>query len=156
MKIYLCHIGKTKTGWIQDGETDFHRKLKRFGTVKTEILSSSKAHDADGHRFGDSQTIRNHLGKAPTAYNILLDERGKRLNSSEFAQSIDKIKLHHGPSIRFITGGPYGVSDDIRAQCDKVLRLSEMVMPHELIRVVLMEQIYRAFTILRGESYHHI
>ncbi len=156
MKIYLCHIGKTKTSWIRKGEEEYMQKLKRFASVSQELLPSSKSRNESGHRTGDSASIISYLAKAPRAFNILLDERGVSLDSPGLARTIDSVRLNHGSAIRFITGGPYGVTDEVRQTCDMVLSLSDMVLPHELVRVVLVEQIYRAFTILRGESYHHI
>ena len=156
MKLYFCHIGKTKTTWINQGEQDYVRKLKRFGSVQSEYLKSSRSSNLEGHRKDDSSTLQLYLEKAPKAFNVLLDERGKAFTSKHFASFIDRTRNQNGPAIRFVTGGPYGVSDELRNQCDAVVRLSDMVMPHELVRVVLMEQVYRAFTILRGESYHHI
>ena len=155
MKIYFCHVGKTKTPWIEKGELDYKSKLKRFGNIHIEYLKSGRSSTANGHRAADSDIVESYLSKAPRAFNFILDERGKVFSSKGFAKRIEQAANQKGPSIRFITGGPYGLSQELRDRSDAVVRLSDMVMTHELIRPMLMEQVYRAFTILRGESYHH-
>ncbi len=86
---------------------------------------------------------------------VLLDERGRDLTSVQLAKFLDARHKDATRDLRFVIGGPYGVGDEVRAWCDDVIRLSSMTLPHELARLVLLEQLYRAWTILRREPYHH-
>jgi len=88
-------------------------------------------------------------------YVMLLDERGKELTSREFAEFIDKKASTLSRNLVFVIGGPYGFSQDVYSRADRLLGLSRMTFTHEMARVLTVEQIYRAMTILRGEPYHH-
>lgn len=85
---------------------------------------------------------------------VVCDERGKNLTSEKLSQKLDGW-MGQGQRLVFVIGGAYGMTDEILSKAQFVLKLSEMTLPHELARVVLLEQVYRAFTILRGEKYHH-
>lgn len=86
---------------------------------------------------------------------ILLDERGKEMSSPELANFIEKRCMDSGKRIVFIIGGAYGVDENIKKRADFTWSLSKLVFPHELVRIILSEQIYRACTIMKGEKYHH-
>ena len=156
MKIEICHVGATREKWIRQGEEVYIKKCKRFTPINVKHIKSSKATDANRARLEDSGNILEYLAKSPKAFNILLDERGDSYDSPGFAKFVDNKLMHFGGSLRFITGGPFGVTVELRASCDAVISLSKMVFTHEMIRVILLEQLYRAFSILRGESYHHV
>ncbi len=156
MRIEVCHVGVTKEKWIRNGEDFYISKCKRFTKIQTKIVKTNRVSDPARAREEDARNLLEYLSQAPKAYNVLLDERGKTFDSPAFAKFIDHKLMHFGGSLRFITGGPFGVTDQFRDACDAMLALSPMVLTHEMVRVVLLEQLYRAFTILRGESYHHI
>lgn len=86
---------------------------------------------------------------------ILLDETGKELSSPELAQFIEKRCMDSGKRVVFIIGGAYGVTQEIKDRADFTWALSKLVFPHEIVRIILSEQVYRACTIIRGEKYHH-
>jgi len=156
MRIEVCHVGATKEKWIRNGEDFYISKCKRFTKIQTKIVRSTRVSDPARAREEDARNLLDYIKQAPKAFNVLLDERGKALDSPAFARFIEHKLMHFGGSVRFITGGPFGVSDEFRDASDEMLALSSMVFTHEMVRVVLLEQLYRAFTILRGESYHHI
>lgn len=89
-------------------------------------------------------------------YLILLDERGKMLDSPGLAKLIEERALQATKKIHFVIGGAYGVNDELRARANFSWQLSKLVFPHQLVRLMLSEQVYRACTILRGEKYHHV
>ena len=155
MRIEICHTGKTREPWIQNGEDYFLKKTRRFTKIGMHYISGSRASEPERAKREDSQAVLKYLEKAPKQYNILLDERGKLRDSIAFARHLEHIAMHKGGAIRFISGGPYGVTKDVVKACDESISISPMVFTHELIRLILLEQVYRAFTILRGESYHH-
>ena len=86
---------------------------------------------------------------------ILLDERGKEYTSIEFAKEIERMMVSGGKNIVFVTGGAFGFSDAVYARCDGKVSLSKMTFTHQMVRAVFTEQLYRAFTIIKGEPYHH-
>jgi 23S rRNA (pseudouridine1915-N3)-methyltransferase len=86
---------------------------------------------------------------------ILLDERGDEYTSEEFARFIQKLQIANKTNIVFLIGGAYGFSDEVYKRADAKIALSKLTFPHQLVRVIFMEQLYRAFTILKGEKYHH-
>jgi 23S rRNA (pseudouridine1915-N3)-methyltransferase len=156
MRLEIWYVGKTKNKWIQEGENHYLKKCRRFTKVEEIVIPGAKSSSSAIVKKEESERIMKRLQRAPKIYTILLDERGKMRSSVDFAHNLENIFMHRGASLRLITGGPFGVGEDVRHACDEVLSVSKMVFTHEMIRVILMEQIYRAFTILRGESYHHI
>jgi len=155
MRIELWHVGKTRTKWISNGEDEFLKKCGHYGKINTHYFKATKAPDPLEARRDESAQIISKLEKEKGGYNILLDERGEMMSSPELAKFMGSLADNGRLPVRFITGGAYGVDDALRQRADKMLSFSPMVFPHELIRLMLSEQLYRAFTILRGESYHH-
>jgi 23S rRNA (pseudouridine1915-N3)-methyltransferase len=90
----------------------------------------------------------------PSTFLIILDEKGENLRSEEFAELLKNIQLHHQGKVAFVIGGPDGLSDNVKAKAQKSLSLGSMTWPHLLVRVMLMEQLYRAQQILKGHPYH--
>lgn len=103
--------------------------------------------------MGESQVILEAID--PADYLVLLDERGKMLSSPDLAGLIEQRALQGSKRIHFVIGGAYGVSQALRTRANLVWQLSKLVFPHQLVRLILAEQVYRACTIIRGEKYHH-
>ena len=156
MRIEVCHIGKTKEKWLSSGEEFYLKKCKRYYPVKTKVINVTRETAPERAKTKEAEKIISYLQTAPKHYNILLDERGKMHDSIAFARHLEKLAMHQGGAIRFITGGPFGVTDQVRASVHEMVSFSPMVFTHEMVRVLLLEQLYRAMTILRGESHHHI
>lgn len=89
-------------------------------------------------------------------YIILLDENGKQFTSVEFSENIEKLMASGNKRIVFVIGGPYGFSQDVYAKANAKMSLSPMTFSHQMVRLIFVEQLYRAFTILKGEPYHHV
>ncbi len=155
MKVELWLIGKTKEPWAIQAMETYAKKCRRFCTLSITDMSASRHKEAGAIRIDETTRIVAALQKASRAFTILLDERGRELRSMAFADCISGIQVQGYSTIRFIIGGAYGVGDPLRQQVDDVLSFSQMTYPHQMIRVILLEQLYRAFTILRGEDYHH-
>lgn len=156
MRIEIWHIGKTKAKWIADGEKYFLDKCRNYGKIEVDYLKSASTDQIPQIKREESINIHKRLEREKKGYTILLDERGRTIDSVGFAKHLGLLAVHGKTPIRFITGGAYGVDDSIRQTVDEVISVSPMIVTHELIRIILLEQLYRAFTILRGESYHHI
>ena len=146
MKIRLVWVGKTKDRCIDEGIKRYLRLLRPFGDVSVVEIKEEKGKDI--HRMIEKEGER--ILKLPTPY-VLLDEKGKGFTSSEFADFLSG----RSPLITFVTGGAYGVSERVREAAEGTVALSKMTLTHEMARLLLVEQIYRAFTILHKRGYHH-
>jgi 23S rRNA (pseudouridine1915-N3)-methyltransferase len=155
MKITILSIGKTKSSFFQDGINDYLNRLKHYITVIYNILPDLK--NTKNISFA---VIKNREGelfqKAIPAGHIivLLDDKGKHYSSKEFAAYFER-KLLSGLDICFIIGGAYGFSDELYQMANEKISLSKMTFSHQMVRLIFLEQVYRAFTIIKGEPYHH-
>jgi 23S rRNA (pseudouridine1915-N3)-methyltransferase len=158
MRITILCVGKLKEKYLKAGVDEYVKRLGAFGTVNIVELGDEKCPDHGSDREKE-QVIeregRKILDKLPKdAYPITLEIEGKRLSSEELAQKFDRLP-HRGVShIAFIIGGSLGLSPSVKEVSSLALSFSKMTFPHQLMRLILMEQIYRAFTINRGTAYH--
>jgi 23S rRNA (pseudouridine1915-N3)-methyltransferase len=143
MKIRVAWIGKSKEPAIQSLTDDYLKRISRYSEAAGLVLKDEAAVLALAR--GERQRERHKL--------IVLDSRGKQLSSEELAEFLDREQLQALPLL-FAIGGADGFSEDARRQAGLVLSLGRMTLPHELARVVLLEQLYRAFTILKNHPYH--
>jgi 23S rRNA (pseudouridine1915-N3)-methyltransferase len=151
VKIKVAWIGKTKSSAIQTLTEDYLERLSRYAEVaglalrdEDAVLSLARG-ERRGDRRGERSKDRHKL--------ILLDSPGKQLSSEELARFLEREQMGAVPLL-FAVGGADGFSDQARRQAAFVLSLGRMTLPHELARVLLLEQLYRAFTILRNHPYH--
>ncbi len=147
MKIKVAWIGKTKEAAIQALTDDYLKRISRYADVAGLMMKDEAAilSLARGERRGERQKDRHKL--------VLLDCQGKQLSSEELAEFLDREQLQSVPLL-FAVGGADGFSDQARREAGFVLSLGRMTLPHELARVVLLEQLYRGFTILKHHPYH--
>jgi 23S rRNA (pseudouridine1915-N3)-methyltransferase len=151
MPMLLLFVGKTKEGFIKDGIAKYLELLRRQTRIEVrEIKGSSKSGAKAVREEGEVVLER----VAPADYLIALHERGKNPDSKKFADEIAPI-LEQGRNIVFVVGGPFGLSEEILARADYQLSLSKLTFTHEMARLILMEQVYRAFTIIQGRTYHY-
>jgi 23S rRNA (pseudouridine1915-N3)-methyltransferase len=154
MNVEIWFTGKTKEPWAAVAVEAYVKKCRRFGPVTLQIISDSPHKTAEAIRTDETARILVQL-KKKSMLTVLLDETGTRMGSKQFANFLaDRQNAGHH-AIRFIIGGAYGVERSLHDEVDLVLSLSPMTFPHQLVRVIFLEQLYRAFTILRGEGYHH-
>jgi len=159
MKIRILQIGKNKDAYIEEGVNEFLKRLKSFAQVKIETLkeiSPSKTYSTDRCVEEEGKQILNVLSAAHNTgtFVIVLDEHGKEFTSTDFARFIGE-KERSGTEVIFVIGGPFGLSQNIKQKANLVLSISKMTLTHQMIRLLLLEQIYRAFCISRGKEYHH-
>ena len=150
MKITILSIGKKNEPWIQPGVFRFLERLRPPFAAEMIILPHS-SFEGDRARQEESERISSRLRSDD--FVILLDERGKNLSSPELS---DLIINHINKHIVFIIGGAYGVTDEMRQRSNVTWSLSNLVFPHQLVRLILAEQLYRAQEIHRGSHYHHL
>ena len=150
MKIRFLFVGKTKDSWIQEGEKEFLKWLKKFSQPDVFIVNESREKTPEKIMEEEGKNILKNIKDDEVL--CLLDLYGKHLSSKEFAQKIDKWKGRG--KVVFVVGGAWGLSDRVRDRADFCLKLSDMTFTHQMLRPFLMEQVYRAFTILQGSGYH--
>ena len=156
MKITLLTVGKTDRDWVRQGLDIYVSRLKHyipFSIVEIPELKNVSSLTKEQIRTREGELILRNL--RPTDDVILLDERGKEYSSVELARILqDKIN-YTGKDIVYIIGGAYGFSEAVYRRADSRLSLSRMTFSHQMVRAIFAEQIYRAFTIMKGEPYHH-
>lgn len=148
LKVRVFSVGKDRSGLFLPIVEEYGGRLRHYAKLELVELPESKTPDA---RAREGQAI---LGKLkPADWVCALDERGAQLDSVSFAGALQKVQ-NVSRDAAFLIGGDEGLSEEVRQRADLVLSLSKMTLPHRLARAMLMEQLYRAFTILRGEPYH--
>ena len=155
MKLCLITVGKTVVPWVKEGLDEYASRLKHYISFEikeipelkgTSALSESQIKEKEGALI---------LKAAGSSEIILLDEHGKQFRSIEFAEEIRRKLAHASKDISFVIGGAYGFSPEVYAAADGKISLSPMTFNHQMVRTVFAEQLYRAFTIIKGEPYHH-
>lgn len=146
MKIHLVWVGKTKERFILEGTQKYLKLLRPYADVVITEIREEKVKDIG--RMLSKESERIHGLRTPY---VLLDEKGEALDSAAFSRFIEK----QGMSVTFVLGGAYGVAGEVKAAAKKKIALSAMTFTHEMSRLILLEQLYRAFTILQKKGYHH-
>ena len=156
MKITLLTVGKTDKDWVRQGLDIYVSRLKHyipFSIVEIPELKNVSALSKEQIKSKEGDLILKAI--RPNDDVILLDERGKEYTSIELARIIQDKISYEGRDIIFIIGGAYGFSDAVYQRANSKRSLSKMTFSHQMVRAIFAEQIYRAFTIMRGEPYHH-
>ena len=151
MSLHILAIGKKHEDWVFPAIERYQKRLKQPFAVEWILLPHS-SYEGDKARQEESERIASRL--SPYDFVILLDERGKMIDSPALLTLLDD-KLSHSAKIAIIIGGAYGVTDQLRQSTQFVWSLSPLVFPHQLVRLMLIEQIYRAQQIAAGSAYHH-
>lgn len=156
MKITLLTVGKTDKDWVKQGTDIYVSRLKHyipFTISEIPELKNVSALSKDQIKTKEGELILKSL--KPSDDVILMDEHGKEYTSVDFASLLQKKITYEGKDIVFIIGGAYGFSDEVYRRANSKISLSRMTFSHQMVRAIFAEQIYRAFTIMRGEPYHH-
>jgi 23S rRNA (pseudouridine1915-N3)-methyltransferase len=155
MKIQLLLTGKTSDARLQSLIEDYRQRLTHyvpFEFVVIPDIKNAKSLSEEQVKTAEGEAILKAL--TPSMDVILLDEHGREFRSVEYAEWLQK-KMSSGKDLTLVIGGPYGFSDAVYKRADGKLSLSQMTFSHQMIRIMAIEQLYRAMTILRGEPYHH-
>lgn len=151
MSITVLAIGKKHESWVAEGIERYTKRLRKpYGLSWKMLPHSSKEHDA----ARDEESAKILTSLTPAQHVILLDERGTNISSPRLASHLQK-QFDSGRGVVMIIGGAYGVNAELRARADFTWSLSRLVFPHQLVRLVLAEQIYRAQEISASRPYHH-
>ena len=156
MNILLLLVGKTDRKYLQEGISVYEGRLRHYTSYSKEEIPDLKGRSSLSHsqiKNLEGAQILKRVGAGDIL--ILLDERGKEVSSVEFSVKLEKWLLSGVKSIIFVVGGAYGFSDAVYERANEKLSLSRMTFSHQMVRLFFTEQLYRAFTILKGEPYHH-
>ena len=156
MKITLLTVGKTDKDWVRQGMDIYMSRLKHyipFNVVEIPELKNVSALTKDQIKTREGELILKSLRHTDDV--ILMDERGKQYSSVEFAKILQDKISYIGKDIIFVIGGAYGFSQAVYDRANSKISLSKMTFSHQMVRAIFAEQLYRAFTIMRGEPYHH-
>ncbi len=156
MKITLLVIGKTDSAYINEGMNEYVSRLKHYINFEIEVIPDIKKNRNSGAEFQKTKEGEQILTKIGSGKEMhLFDEKGKLYTSREFATFLEKKMLSGLKELVLVIGGPYGFSKNVYENAVSTVSLSRMTFSHQMARILCVEQIYRAFTILRGEPYHH-
>ncbi len=149
----LLTVGWLKTAWLKQGCEEYARRLSHGVRLDIRELPASKASDPQKQRQQESESVLSALAKL-NGDAWLLDEKGEQMTSPEFAFLLGQARDSGRPLV-FVLGGAYGCTSEVKSAVRRSLRLSDMTLPHELCRLVFLEQLYRAVEIGKGSGYHH-
>lgn len=156
MKITLICIGKVDENYVREGVQKFLTRLKHYVTfniIEIPDIKNTKNMSHPLQKDKEGELFLKHIQHQ--GYVILLDEKGKEFRSIEFSRFLSQKMVAGVSAVYFLIGGPYGFSDKIRERANYSISLSRLTFSHQMIRLFFVEQVYRAFTIMKGEPYHH-
>lgn len=158
LHIDIICVGKIKEQYLKDAVNEYSKRLSKYCSLNILELPDKQVPNnlndkiCENIKQFESKNILSHIKK--DSYIVCLDLKGKQYTSNEFAQKLDNIALNYNSNITFIIGGTLGMTNELLQKADELICFSKMTFPHQLIRVFLLEQIFRAFKILNNETYH--
>lgn len=156
MKIELAVIGKTSIGYLKQGIDEYIKRLKHYVPFEIKYIDdikNAKNISEDQQKRTEGTKILSLLDKSD--FVVLLDEHGKEYTSMQYSSYIQKRMLSGTKKVVFVIGGPYGFSQEVYDRANDKISFSKMTFNHEMIRLIFTEQLYRAYTIINHEPYHH-
>lgn len=156
MKICLLVIGKTDEAYLQKGMELFLKRIPHYISFELKIIpdiKSSKNLSEEQQKEKEGELILQQINTSDEI--ILLDENGMEASSTEFARFLEKKMIAGTKRVVFVVGGPYGFAASVYTRSNAKISLSRMTFSHQMVRLIFLEQLYRAMTILKGEPYHH-
>ncbi|MDY2591850.1 MAG: 23S rRNA (pseudouridine(1915)-N(3))-methyltransferase RlmH [Sodaliphilus sp.] len=156
MKIELAVIGKTSIGYLKQGIDEYIKRLKHYAPFEIKYIDdikNTKNISEDQQKQTEGAKILSLLDKSD--FVVLLDEHGKEYTSMQYSSYIQKRMLSGVKKVVFVIGGPYGFSQEVYDRANDKISFSKMTFNHEMIRLIFTEQLYRAYTIINHEPYHH-
>jgi 23S rRNA (pseudouridine1915-N3)-methyltransferase len=155
LKLKIIVVDRTRSSFLKEGESFYLERLRKYVQAEwVEVKPSKikKGRPEEQILSTEGEAIARKL--APRDYMVPLDRSGHEFDSEQLAAWLDSLSTNMGGWVSFIIGGPLGLSKELLDRADKVFSLSRLTLTHEMSRLLLLEQLYRAFTILRGEKYH--
>ncbi|RQD76720.1 MAG: 23S rRNA (pseudouridine(1915)-N(3))-methyltransferase RlmH [Candidatus Syntrophonatronum acetioxidans] len=158
MRVKIIGVGKVKEKYLQEGMKEYLKRLQPYARV--EIIEVPDEKIPEGASPGEEERVKKKEGEKvlkkldPGAYTVVLALEGTPFSSEEWAWHLEKLTREGQSNINFIIGGTLGLSPEVKKKGDLLLSFSPLTFPHQLMRLILLEQIYRSFKIIRGEPYH--
>jgi 23S rRNA (pseudouridine1915-N3)-methyltransferase len=153
VKIRLIAVGQRVPAWIEEGYTEYVRRLPRDLPVELVEIAAAARRGLDPVRARQREGERMLAAIGPQDWVVALDEHGKTWSTLQLAEKLENWRMH-GRDVTFLVGGADGLADGCRDRADEALSLSALTFPHSLVRVLIAEQIYRAWTVITGHPYH--
>ena len=154
MKVHLWALGAGSDTWVAQGEAMYAKRIERYLPFEFKCIQASKSTQQNLVLAEEAKWLLNQFEGTPTKV-VLLDEKGPQHTSVAFSKKLETWRQGSHKRLVFVIGSAYGFDQKIYDRADELLGLSAMTLPHQLCRLMMLEQVYRACTILRGESYHH-
>lgn len=158
MKITIVSVGKLKEKYLKQGIQEFLKRLSSYAKVEIIEVADEKApenlSEAEEKQVKDKEGERILQAISPDTYVITLEIEGRMLSSEQLAKKMDELATYGKSKVAFVIGGSLGISEAVQQRSDFAISFSKMTFPHQLMRLVLLEQVYRGFRINRGEPYH--
>ncbi len=155
LKIKIIVVDRTRAGFLKEGESFYLKRLRYYAPV--DWLEVKPARTLKGKRKDEMPDVEGEAIErriSPRDFLVALDRKGDQLDSVELAQWLEQVAQNASAGVVFVIGGPLGLSRTLLSRAQKILSLSRMTLTHEMSRLLLLEQLYRALTILHGEKYH--
>ncbi len=154
MKFLLLNVGKTNDKNIDSAIIEYNRKIQYYTSFDIKNLIIKKNSSLiDKVKRNESEAIKKNINN--NDYVILLDSQGTSFNSVDFSKKISKLMISSTKRVVFVTGGAFGFHDEIYEIANEKISLSQMTFTHQMVRLIFVEQLYRSFTILNNQAYHH-
>ena len=153
MRLKVLWVGKTQQDWVREGIEEYSSRIRRY--MPLDVLEAREEKGAAEETMRERECDRLTKLVPKNARLVLLDEKGTVMSSPEFADFLGRSRDAAVPELVFAVGGAYGFSQEFRSRADTMIALSRMTFTHQMVRVFLLEQLYRGFTILNREPYHH-
>ena len=158
MKIKIVTVGKLKEKYLKDGIAEYSKRISRFATVEMVELADKKtpdrASDSENEKILDLEGNRILSKIGDREFVVVLAIEGKTLSSEEFSKQLEQASINGFSTLTFVIGGSLGLSKEVKKRANLSVSFGRLTLPHQLMRLVLTEQIYRAFTIQQGSPYH--
>lgn len=158
MKIKIVTVGKLKEKYLRDGMAEYSKRISRFATIEMIELADEKtpdrASDSENEKILDLEGNRILSKIGDREFVVVLAIEGKTLSSEEFSKQLEQASINGYSTLTFVIGGSLGLSPQVKNRANLSLSFGRLTLPHQLMRLVLVEQIYRAFTIQKGSPYH--
>ncbi len=153
MKIILISFSRSEEKYIVEGVAEFEKRINKYNSFETKIIKATAASNSAEQLRTEAKLLEQYFTSDSIV--ILMDENGKQFSSKKYSDFIQS-KLNSGKkNLVFVIGGAFGFSDEIKKKASDLISLSTLTFPHQLAKLIFCEQLYRAFTILKGEKYHH-
>lgn len=153
MKIILISFSRSEEKYIVEGVAEFEKRINKYNSFEKKIIKATAASNSAEQLRTEAKLLEQYFTSDSIV--ILMDENGKQFSSKKYSDFIQS-KLNSGKkNLVFVIGGAFGFSDEIKKKASDLISLSTLTFPHQLAKLIFCEQLYRAFTILKGEKYHH-